>query len=172
MSTNWAVVAVFFAPSLSRLEGLPWYSALPRLRGVDAPIFFSCAGCRLVLCPSCAARPPPVHPELFVCVGCSLRGVGLPAAGAGSASRQAEWVRLVHGADSLASARHRASTRGAYNRAVADFVDFCRARGVEPLPAQPEAVRAYVFHCTADRGLDAQTVMGSRVTVARGACVR
>ena len=34
VSTNWAVVAVFFAPALS---GLPWYSALPRLRGVDAP---------------------------------------------------------------------------------------------------------------------------------------
>ena len=113
-----------------------------------------------MLCPSCAARPPPVHPELFVCVECALRGVGLPAAGAGSASQQAEWVRLVHGADSLASARHRASTRGAYHRAVADFVDFCRARGVEPLPAQPEAVRAHVFHCTADRGLDAQTVEG------------
>ena len=40
---------------------------------------------------------------------------------------------------------------------MADFVDFCRARGVEPLP---EAVRAYVCHCTADRGLDAQTVEG------------
>ena len=88
-----------------------------------------------------------------------LRGVGLPAADAGSASWQAEWVRLVHGADSLASARHRASTRGAYYRAVAHFVDFCRARG-EPLPAQPEAVRAVVFHCTADRGLDAQNVEG------------
>ena len=37
VSTNWAVVAVFFATVLSRLEGLPWYSALPRLRGVDAP---------------------------------------------------------------------------------------------------------------------------------------
>ena len=37
VSTNWAVVAGFFAPALSRLDGLPWYSALPRLRGVDAP---------------------------------------------------------------------------------------------------------------------------------------
>ena len=110
---------------------------------------------------SCA-RPPPVHPELFICVECAVRGVGLPAAGAGSASQQAAlWVRLVPGADSLASARHRASTLAELiNRAVADFVDFCRARGVEPLPAQPEAVRAYVFHCTADRGLDAQTVEG------------
>ena len=35
-----------------------------------------------------------------------------------------------------------------------------RARGMEPLPARPEAVRAYIFHCTADRGLDAQTVEG------------
>ena len=44
-------------------------------------------------------------------------------------------------------------------------MDFCRARGVEPLPAQPEAVRAYAFHCTADRGLDAQTVEGRMSTV-------
>ena len=113
-------------------------------------IFFTCAGCRLVLCPSCAARPPPVHPELFVCVECALRGVELPAAGAGSASQRGQsgsgW--------SLGPTpwRRRAFPRGAYNGAVADFVDFCRGRGVEPLPAQSEAVRAHVFHCTADRG--------------------
>ena len=112
----------------------------------------------------CARRAPPDH-LLFILSSSFVWSVrcgvwGFQAAGAGSASQQAEWVRLVHGADSLASARRGASTRGAYNRAVADFVDFCRDRGVEPLPAQPEAVRAYVFHCTADRGLDAQTVEG------------
>ena len=37
VSTNWAVAAVFFALTLSRLKGRPWYSALPRLRGADAP---------------------------------------------------------------------------------------------------------------------------------------
>lgn len=67
---------------------------------------------------------------------------------------------VLHGADELERRRLRPSTQLVYSRGVADFVAFCQQRGVTALPAPLEALRAYMYYCTTDRNLDAQTVEG------------
>ena len=127
---------------------------------------YSCAGCDLVLCPGCAARSCTGHPELFVCVDCALAGVeahalGMPASGgAGLGTHRADWVRLIRGAEDWEARRLRVSSQRTYAGGLADFTDFCHARGVAPLPAAPEILRGYIYHCTHDRGLDVGTVSG------------
>lgn len=96
-----------------------------------------------------------------MCVECGLRGVLPSGTGfAGAPALRAEWVRLLHGADELERRRLRPSTQLVYSRGVADFVAFCQQRGVTALPAPLEALRAYMYHCTTDRNLDAQTMEG------------
>ena len=49
------------------------------------------------------------------------------------------------------------ATRRAYQTDVDAFVGWCRDRGVDPLPAKPEVVAAFLAH-EAERGLRASTV--------------
>jgi hypothetical protein len=101
-----------------------------------------------------------------VCVDCALAGVeahalGMPASGgAGLGTHRADWVRLIRGAEDWEARRLRVSSQRTYAGGLADFTDFCHARGVAPLPAAPELLRGYIYHCTHDRGLDAGTVSG------------
>ncbi|MGH8515257.1 MAG: site-specific integrase, partial [Gammaproteobacteria bacterium] len=50
-----------------------------------------------------------------------------------------------------------AATRRAYQTDVGVFIEWCRARQVQPLPAEPEVVAAFLAH-EAERGLRASTV--------------
>ena len=58
------------------------------------------------------------------------------------------------------------ATRRAYQTDVDAFIGWCRERGVEALPAEPEAVAAFLAH-EAGRGLRASTI-ARRASAATG----
>jgi hypothetical protein len=83
---------------------------------------------------------------------------GCPRVGLGT--HRADWVRLIRGVEDCEARRLRVSSQRTYGGGLADFTDFCHARGVAPLLAAPPLLRGYIYHCTHDRGLDAGTVSG------------
>jgi len=69
------------------------------------------------------------------------------------ARAQGELVALDRKADAAADAAVPANTRRAYEFELACFVSWCARHGLEPMPAAPKAIRAYLFEL-GERGRD------------------